>query len=141
MAPIPISMAPKICLCSSRGSSQASSLKCPFVELPAKAPAQTPKTDPTPKLGLVPEAVIKKRIAEPIGAVKLWDTGANPKKPSRAIKCVLIHPPEIAMPTAIAQNTWFLFFQKGLLQKEIVKIAKPKQPPIAGTGRPDRKEI
>jgi hypothetical protein len=39
--------------------------------------------------------------------VKLYDKGVNPEKPVCAIKCVLIHPPEIAMPTAIAQNMLF----------------------------------
>ena len=94
-----------------------------------------------PKLGLVPDDVIKKRIVEPIGAVKLCETGANPEKPVCAIKCVPIHPPEIAIPTVIDQNTRFLSGQNDLLQIEIVKMANPMKPPIAGMGSPEREDI
>tara|TARA_B100001175_G_C18916635_1_gene360408 strand:+ start:163 stop:450 length:288 start_codon:yes stop_codon:yes gene_type:complete len=90
-----------------------------------------------PKLGLVPEDVIKKRIVEPTGAVKLCEMGVNPEKPICAMKCVPIHPLEIATPTARDQKIRFLSDQNDLLQIENPKIINPIAHPIVGVDSPE----
>ena len=105
--------------------------------LPINAPAQTPHTDPTPKLGLVPEDVIKYKIVAPTGAVKLCEIGVSPEKPICDIICVPIQPPEIANPMEKDQKIRFLSEKKDLLQIETTKKINPIMHPINGVESPE----
>ena len=123
--PIPIITAPVIWRWSSRGSSQASNRKCPFIKLPVNAPAQTPQTDPIPKFKVCPDEVMKYKIVEPTGAVNPCETGRKPEKPTCAIRCVPIHPLATERPTKAPQMTLPFSSQKALFQTEIRKHPRP----------------